>query len=168
MVAFITAGCGSDSPEDQAGNDGSNIDPGNFSRVRIHSNVQNGLGLQGYDPVSYQNPGIPQKGNSGITASYDDITYHFSNEANKEVFEADPERYVPAYGGWCATGMAFELINANWPSGKYQIDPMTFKVLDQKTYLFYNFPDYNALPDWNSQESRLKAFADDFWDNLIN
>ena len=142
-------------------------DTSGFSNVRLNSNVQNGIGIQGYDPVSYILLGIAQKGNVAITSTFDDITYYFQNGNNKTRFEANPERYIPAYGGWCAAGMAFELINPNWPSGKYRIDPESFKVIKGKTYLFYNFPDYQALPDWNRDEDRLKAFADEFWANLV-
>jgi len=65
-----------------------------------------GLALEGYDPVAFFTDGKAVKGDPALTAAYEDAVYRFAEAAHKEAFEADPEKYVPAYGGYCAYGLA--------------------------------------------------------------
>ena len=147
-----------------------NQDNTSFSAERIHSNLSDGnLALQGYDPVAYINQQRVQKGSATITAEFDNIKYQFATEDNRSAFESSPERFVPQYGGWCATGMAFDLVEDwNWAAGKYQVEPNTFRVTDGKLYLFYNFPDYNAKPDWLANEEEMIRRADQKWQDILD
>ncbi|MBE1285731.1 MAG: YHS domain-containing protein [Rhodobacteraceae bacterium] len=86
-----------------------------------------GLALQGYDPVAYFTAGEPTKGSYKITAVYNDATYRFASEENKAQFEANPEAYAPAYGGYCAFGTAMGF--------KFDGDPNHWKIVDDKLYL---------------------------------
>ncbi len=86
-----------------------------------------GLAMQGYDPVAYFTEGEPTKGNWQITALHDDAMYRFANEENKAAFEANPEAYLPAYGGYCAFGAAMGF--------KFDGDPTYWKIVDNKLYL---------------------------------
>ncbi|CAM9991606.1 unnamed protein product, partial [Chrysoparadoxa australica] len=67
-------------------------------------NLNNGLGLKGYDPVSYFAEGgsQPAKGSSQISYVHEGVRYLFSSIENREIFKTQPERYEPTYGGWCA------------------------------------------------------------------
>ena len=88
----------------------------------------NTVAVQGYDVVSYQQgDGIPAKGNGGNVAYFNGETYLFSNADNKEAFEADPEKYVPAYGGYCAFGVT--------GGRKFVGDPLAYRVVDGTLYL---------------------------------
>jgi len=49
-----------------------------------------------------------------------------------------------------------------------KIDPVTFKIMDGKLYLFYNFLFNNTLKDWNDDEKHLKLKADKNWKMIIN
>jgi YHS domain-containing protein len=86
-----------------------------------------GLALRGYDPVAYHTVGEPTPGDFQITATYNDATYRFASEENKATFEANPEAYVPAYGGYCAFGTAMGF--------KFDGDPEIWKIVDDKLYL---------------------------------
>ncbi|MEM1284297.1 MAG: YHS domain-containing (seleno)protein [Pseudomonadota bacterium] len=86
-----------------------------------------GLALQGYDPVAYFTEGEATPGDWRITASYQDATYRFSSEEHKAAFEADPEAYLPEYGGYCAFGAAMGF--------KFDGDPHQWRIVDGELYL---------------------------------
>ena len=88
----------------------------------------NTVAVQGYDVVSYHiGSGVPTKGNGGNVAYFNGETYLFSNADNKAAFEADPEKYVPAYGGYCAFGVT--------GGRKFVGDPLAYRVVDGTLYL---------------------------------
>lgn len=89
-----------------------------------------GLALKGYDPVSYFEAGRPQAGKEQFTAQHDGAIYRFSSAANRDAFIANPARYVPAFGGFCAMGVALEK--------KLDVDPQAWKVVDGRLYLNVN------------------------------
>ena len=86
-----------------------------------------GLARQGYDPVAYFTDSAPTKGDYRITSQYNDATYWFSSEEHKATFEANPEAYAPAYGGFCAFGTAMGF--------KFDGDPNYWEIVDNKLYL---------------------------------
>lgn len=126
---------------------------------RQHFNIKKNFALEGYDPVSYFN-GKPTEGKDEFRYTYKNITYQFASAINLEKFKASPDKYEPAYGGWCAYAMG--------ESGeKVKIDPETFKILNGRLYLFYNFWGNNTLEDWNKSEKKLKEDADHNWKNIV-
>ncbi|GHN00198.1 hypothetical protein WSM22_16870 [Cytophagales bacterium WSM2-2] len=128
------------------------------TRVR-NFNIKKNIAIEGYDPISYFD-GKPKEGESKFVSSYKGITYFFSSADNAAKFKASPERYEPAYGGWCAYAMG--------ESGdKVKIDPQTFKIIEGKLYLFYNFWGNNTLNTWNKNEKPLKAKADQNWKKIL-
>jgi YHS domain-containing protein len=58
----------------------------------------------GYDVVAYHTVGKPTKGSADFSATYQGATWHFASMENLELFNADPAKYAPAYGGWCSAG----------------------------------------------------------------
>lgn len=86
-----------------------------------------GVALKGYDPVSYFSTSGPVAGKSTFSATYGGATYWFANAANRETFKKHPARYEPAYGGFCAMGVALEK--------KLDVDPQLWRVVDGKLYL---------------------------------
>jgi len=120
-----------------------------------HFNVKKTIALEGYDPVSYFE-GKPVEGKEELKLSYEGIVYQFSSSANLNKFKNKPALYEPQYGGWCAYAMG--------DSGeKVKIDPETFKILNGKLYLFYNFWGNNTLEDWNKNEKKLLQSGDTNW-----
>lgn len=94
-----------------------------FAGTTPHSMVA----VQGYDIVTYQTDGKPQQGNGNHLTTYNGVTYIFVNEANKKMFEFNPDKYLPAYGGYCAYGVAV--------GKKFVGDPEIWEVVDGKLYL---------------------------------
>ena len=85
------------------------------------------LALRGYDPVSYFTDGAPTPGEIDITAEHQGAIYRFASAEHKAMFEADPAKYAPQYGGYCAFGLA--------QGYKFDGDPQVWKIVDDKLYL---------------------------------
>ena len=124
-----------------------------------HYNLKSTLAIQGYDPVSYFKKG-PQKGAKSIIYMHKGITYRFVNAENRKTFIANPEKYEPQYGGWCAYAMGKD-------GSKVAINPKTYKIKDGKLYLFYNAWGTNTLSYWNKDEANLQPKADTYWKKII-
>lgn len=120
----------------------------------------NGLAIQGYDPVAYFKLGKAVKGSSSKAIYYQGATYYFSSPENKEIFKQDPSKYEPQYGGWCAYAMGKE-------GSKVEVDPETFKIINGKLFLFYNRFFNNTLKTWNKDETNLHAKADANWKKIF-
>lgn len=124
-----------------------------------HYNIKSGLAINGYDPVAYFTENKAVEGKSTIKYTIKGVTYRFASESNKKLFIADPVKYEPAYGGYCAYAMAF--------GDKVKIDPETFKVKDGRLFLFYNFNFTNTLKKWNKDETKLYGKAEDAWKKIV-
>ena len=124
-----------------------------------HYNLKRGLAIQGYDPVAYFTQDKAIEGKKSIAHTQNGVTYYFSSESNKKLFVANPAKYEPAYGGYCAYAMAF--------GDKVKIDPETYKVIDDKLYLFYNLNWNNTLKKWNKDEKSLHTKAEQEWKKII-
>ena len=61
-----------------------------------------GHALQGHDPVAYFTVGAPTKGNPNISREWNGATWLFSTAEHRDLFDADPDKYAPAFGGHCA------------------------------------------------------------------
>jgi len=121
----------------------------------VEPNLEDGVMARGYDVVAYRDQQAAVEGAPEFSAEHDGATYRFATAANRDAFVADPELYVPAYGGWCAYAIADgELVN---------IHPERFKLIDGRTYLFYDGFWGNTLAKWNQDEAALKPKADAAW-----
>jgi YHS domain-containing protein len=98
--------------------------PGSTSPVNVD---EHGVALGGYDPVAYFETGKPAHGQETIVASYAGARYLFESEAHRKTFLADPKKYVPEFGGFCAVGTSH--------GEKVDVDPETGKVVKGKLYL---------------------------------
>jgi YHS domain-containing protein len=122
-------------------------------------NVKKNIALEGYDAVSYFD-NKPVEGSEKNQVIHKGITYLFANATNLGKFKTNPEKYEPAYGGWCAYAMGET-------GEKVKIDPETYKIVDGKLCLFYHFWGNNTLDTWNKSEKTLKAKADQNWKKII-
>ncbi len=117
------------------------------------------IAVQGYSPVSYIEKGIAEMGSPEFAVTHNGATYYMTSAEQAERFRAEPERYLPEYGGWCAYGMAI--------GKKFPIDPKTFKLVDGRLMLFLNNGEVDALELWNKEnEAKMTRKADRFWDSL--
>lgn len=124
-------------------------------------NLANKVALQGYDPVSYFKQNKAIKGKKEFSTTYEGVTYNFASQADKDLFLKSPASYEPEYGGWCAYAMGSA-------GEKVEIDPATFKIVDNKLYLFYNAYFNNTLKSWNKDQTNLNKKADINWKKIIN
>ncbi len=108
-----------------------------------------GVALQGYSPVSYFETGKAELGRAEYAVSHGGATYHLASSAQREAFRANPGKYVPAFNGWCAFGMA---IGKTFP-----IDPKQFKIVDGRLFLFLRNEKVDALELWNKDDERALA-----------
>lgn len=88
------------------------------------------LALHGYDAVSYFTDGAPRRGKAEHSTLWNGAVYRFSSAKHLEAFTADPERYAPQYGGFCAYGVSV--------GKKFDGDPEVFAIVDGKLYLNLN------------------------------
>ena len=86
-----------------------------------------GLAVHGYDVVAYFNEGKPVKGDAKFAANQSKATYRFASQANLDTFKANPAKYEPAYGGYCAFGVSV--------GAKFDGDPTLWKIVDGRLYL---------------------------------
>jgi YHS domain-containing protein len=121
--------------------------------AQAQNNVDpSGLALKGYDPVAYFTDKKPIPGKAEFTARHEGATYRFASAANRDAFAADPAKYAPQYGGYCAYGMA---------SGyKAPIEPDAWTVVDGKLYLNYN---QSVRSRWASDIPGYPRKADSNW-----
>jgi YHS domain-containing protein len=113
---------------------------------------KDGVALRGHDPVAYFRENKPVKGSPEHKAEYQGSTFYFASKSNRDAFIADPARYAPQYGGFCAFGMA---------SGyKAATDPAAFSVVDGKLYLNYN---RDIQKQWSADRPGFIAKAEKNW-----
>lgn len=90
-----------------------------------------GLGAKGYDVVSYFTNKAPMQGSDKFTANHGGVTWQFASAEHRDMFKADPTKYAPQYGGFCAWGVA---------QGKlFDVDPVNgWTMSNNKLYLNFN------------------------------
>lgn len=86
-----------------------------------------GLALHGYDPVAFFTESKPVLGTSHFAMAHDGATYRFASQENLDAFKANPAKYEPSYGGYCAYGVSV--------GSKFDGDPRFWKIVDGKLYL---------------------------------
>ena len=120
-----------------------------------------GVALGGFDPVAYFPEGGGQAAKGFVKRDYkhDGVTYRFASEANRERFRANPEKYLPAYNGWCAWAMA-EL------NAKVDVEPASFAIYNGKLYVFYDHADLNTRELWLKDPIAMVTRANNNWKAL--
>lgn len=123
---------------------------------KIDYNLDGKFIAEGYDVVSYFSK-TPKEGNSDFVYEYKGAKLKFYSQTNLNKFKANPQKYFPQYGGWCAYAMG---INGK----KVSINPKTYEIRDGKLFLFYNSWGTNTLELWLKENpTSLKSKADINW-----
>ncbi len=90
-------------------------------------NAPRGLAVHGYDVVAYFTDGRPVRGTTAFVHRWRDAEWRFATAAHRDAFAADPERYAPQYGGFCAYGVA--------QGAQVDVDPTAWRIVDGRLYL---------------------------------
>ncbi len=98
--------------------------------------------ISGYDPVAYFTESKAVRGSGFNVATYNGQTYLFASKENKELFQKNPEKYLPQFGGWCAYGVSI--------GKKFHTDPNVFAIVDGKLYLNL---DKEIQEKWNADQN---------------
>ena len=116
-----------------------------------------GTAIDGTDPVAYFEEGRPIEGSSDFKHEWNGATWRFSSEENRALFAANPEKYAPQYGGYCA-----------WAVSKgytASTDPEAWKIVDGKLYLNYS---KSVQATWEQDVPGNIAKGDANWPSLAN
>ncbi len=123
---------------------------------------EDGLAIAGYDPVAYfpEGGGTPTEGDEKITYDFRGVHYRFATTEHRDLFVKDPTKFEPAYGGWCAYGMAKD--------DKVEIDPESFLIIDGHLMLYYDGLFADTRAKWQDEgTATLKPKADKAWDGFL-
>lgn len=115
-----------------------------------------GIAVDGYDLVAFFTDKKPTNGDPSISTTYKGAKYFFASKAHKAEFEADPDKYVPQFGGYCAYGVA---VGALFP-----VDINTWQVRNGKLYLNLN-PEILKL--FNKDFEGYVVKAEKNWPELV-
>ncbi|MTI09409.1 YHS domain-containing (seleno)protein [Curvivirga aplysinae] len=129
-----------------------------FAIEPIYTGWLSDQAVGGYDTVSYFTNGEPVKGSKDHKVTWNGATWLFSSAENKALFEADPEKYAPQYGGYCAWAVAE--VNEG-----YEGDPKIWKIVDGKLYLNNND---SVQERWNKDIPGFIETANKNWPGLLS
>ena len=118
--------------------------------------AKDGLALQGYDPVAYFTDNKAAKGSSKFKASFEGATYYFISPDHRALFEGNPAKYAPAYGGYCGYAASINRLSP--------ISPEWFQIEDGKLILQHN---KKAFDKFNSDLKGNLVRADQNWPGLV-
>jgi YHS domain-containing protein len=112
--------------------------------------------ILGYDTVAYFTDGKPTKGQDAFTHEWMGAKWKFASQAHLDAFKAEPARYAPQYGGYCAYGVSQDNL--------VSIEPDKFKVIDDKLYLNY---DADVQSKWLKDPTGFIKTADAKFQSLL-
>ncbi|MEO6244566.1 MAG: YHS domain-containing (seleno)protein [Opitutaceae bacterium] len=115
-----------------------------------------GVAIKGYDPVAYFTAGKPMKGESKWTTEWHGATWRFASAANRDAFKAEPEKFAPQYGGYCAWA-----VSQGYTAG---IDPDAWKIVKGRLYLNY---DAGVQKKWSGDVPGNIVKADANWPKIL-
>ena len=110
--------------------------PAPFAGVRgatteqIVTDRHSGVAINGFDPVAYFLDGTPTLGKDAFEHTFAGVVWRFHNEGNRVIFIADPEAYVPRFGGYDPVGVARGVAVPG--------DPRLWLMSDERLCLFYS------------------------------
>lgn len=114
-----------------------------------------GTAINGYDPVAYFTMSKPVEGNSAHTIDWNGATWQFSSAENLATFSANPEKYAPKYGGYCAYAVSRGYTAST--------DPAAWSIVDGSLYLNYS---KGVRSRWNSEQAENIIAGDKNWPGI--
>lgn len=117
--------------------------------------TRDGVAIRGSDPVAYFTDGHPAKGNPAITYKWMGATWQFATAAHRDAFAANPTKYAPQYGGYCAYAVS--------EGSTAPIDPAAWTIVNGKLYLNYSL---GVRRMWRSDEPGNITKANRNWPGI--
>jgi YHS domain-containing protein len=117
---------------------------------------RHGLAIQGYDPVAYFTDNRAVRGTDQFTSTRNGATYRFASAEHKATFDADPAKYEPQFGGYCAYAASKDSLA--------KITPQAFEVVDGRLLLQY---DLSIRDKFNTDLRGYLNKADANWPGLL-
>jgi len=115
-----------------------------------------GLAIQGYDPVAFFSDGKPVKGKPELGLRHDGALYYFSSKEHRDLFKANPAKYEPVFGGYCAYGVSRNKL--------VEIDVDAFQIVDGRLLLQYS---KGVREDFNKDTKGNLTKAEGNWPKLV-
>lgn len=115
-----------------------------------------GVAIKGYDPVAYFTAGKPMKGSSDFAYEWNGAEWRFASEGNRDAFKADPVKYAPQFGGYCAWA-----VSRGYTAG---IDPDAWKIVNSRLYLNYST---KVQAQWSEDIPGNVAKAEENWPKIL-
>ena len=131
--------------------------PAHAAKAQFYTGLLSGTAAGGYDPVAYFTQGKPVKGSSSYSTKWNGVNWRFASAENLAAFKADPKRYAPQYGGYCAWAVS----QGYTAKG----DPRQWTVVDGKLYLNY---DAGVKQTWKQDIPGNIAKANANWPQVLN
>ena len=125
-------------------------------KAPVYTSAFSNVAVGGYDPVAYFTTGAPAKGDKAFAVTYQGAEYRFVSQANLDAFQADPAKYAPQYGGYCAWAIS----QGYTAKG----DPQHWAIVDGKLYLNYNA---KVKADWDKDRAGFIEKADANWPAVL-
>lgn len=148
FALFVLAGCGPlvvQSP-------GQGLSPVNAVSVGEDEHLM----LAGHDVVSYFTDGTHAMGSAGHKSVYQGVTFWFASAQHKTMFDGDPGRYIPQFGGYCTNGIAYAI-----PWGG---SADTWKIIDDKLYIFGG---QGSLDAFMLEPEKNLQLAEQYWQDEV-
>ena len=134
------------------------------AQKQVNTGLFGSVAIKGYDTIAYHVEGRALKGNSEFSYEWNDAIWHFSNANNRDLFAANPERYAPQYGGFCASSIAAGGFVSNISLAVGDIDPEAWKIVDGKLFMSWT----KARSDkWLKNAAANISKADQNWANVM-
>jgi len=131
----------------------------NAGEQRLLAVDSNHVAIKGYDPVAYFTERKAVKGDSRFEYVYDDATWQFASAAHRDMFVADPDHYMPQYGGFCAACVAMKLCSGL--SDLAPADPEAWTIVNGKLYMVAGGK--KSLDQWKANSAANIKQADIHW-----
>jgi YHS domain-containing protein len=113
--------------------------------------------IDGYDPVAYFTDSKPVKGNKQFALKWNDAIWYFATKEHEDLFKAEPSKYAPQFGGFCAYGVS--------RGYKVKIDPQAWDILEGKLYLNY---DLDVQKTWRKDRPGYIQKANTNWAKIMD
>ncbi len=117
---------------------------------------RSGVGIKGYDPVAYFTDNKAVKGDPKFQSSANGVIYYFATAEHKAAFDANPAKYEPQFGGFCAWAVS--------QGYSASIDPNAFQIVDGRLLLQYSL---GVRKDFSKDSAGNLKKADTNWPSLV-